>query len=610
MDKYSALKKYFGYESFRGGQEKLVDAILDGRDTLGIMPTGAGKSICFQVPALLLDGITLVISPLISLMKDQVSALVQAGVPAAFINTSLTYQQTRLALENARRGKYRIIYVAPERLMTEEFLAFSASVKLAMIAVDEAHCVSQWGQNFRPSYLKIREFSDTLTYRPVMSAFTATATDVVKRDIIKILRLEKPVEVITGFDRKNLTFNVLSPHDRYSALLKILKTKGEQSGIVYCSTRKTVEELCSKLNSDGYPATRYHAGLSDAERAENQELFICDTKRIMIATNAFGMGIDKSNVSYVVHYNMPKNIESYYQEAGRAGRDGSPAECTLFYNGQDYITAKFLIEQSDSENTELDAVTRARVRRLDLKRLNDMVGYCKATGCLRAYILRYFGEAPETENCGNCSSCCGNTEITEVTVEAQKILSCIKRMDERFGVKMVCDVLRGSSAERILSMKLNELSTYGIMSDCSESRLKSIIDSLEKDGFITKTDDEFPVLKLSPSAADILFRKKAVFARLRIDDALTDRKKAVPDKTETADYETDEALFKRLCTLRKEIAAVQGVPAYIIFTDSTLREMSGRKPLTERDMLEISGVGSLKMERYGKRFLKAIKENL
>lgn len=604
MDKYSVLKQYYGYDSFRGGQETLVDAILSGRDTLGIMPTGAGKSICFQVPALLIEGITIVISPLISLMKDQVNALTQAGVPCAYINTSLTYQQTRLALDYAKQGRYKIIYVAPERLMNDDFLSFSKAVKIAMIAVDEAHCVSQWGQNFRPSYLKIREFADTLDYSPVMSAFTATATEDVKKDIIKILRLKNPTEVVTGFDRKNLTFNVTQPKDKYLALKKIISVNADKSGIVYCSTRKNVDAICEKLCADGYSAGKYHAGMSDAERAENQEQFLYDNKTIMVATNAFGMGIDKSNISYVVHYNMPKNIESYYQEAGRAGRDGSPAECTLFYNGQDYMTAKFLIEQADNNNEELDTLTAEKLRRLDLKRLSAMVGYCKTDICLRAYILRYFGEKTTTKNCGNCSVCLGETEITDITVEAQKILSCIKRMDERYGASLVCSVLKGSKGERITSLELDKLTTYGIMSAYSEKRIREIIDRLITKEYIMQTDDEFPVLKLTKTSGDILFKGVKVSASLTPEK----EKEIVRKKHSDEDLSVDEDLFKKLSALRKSIAGIHSVPAYVIFPDATLREMSAVKPLTSKEMLEISGVGNLKMERYGQKFLSVIKE--
>lgn len=602
MDKYSVLKQYFGYDSFRGGQEKLVDSIISGKDTLGIMPTGAGKSICFQVPAILAEGITIVISPLISLMKDQVNALTQSGVSAAYINTSLTYRQTRLALEYASQGRYKIIYVAPERLMTDEFLTFSQSVNIYAIAVDEAHCVSQWGQNFRPSYLKIREFADTLPYQPIMAAFTATATDDVRKDIINILKLKNPTEVITGFDRANLTFNVTKPQNKYEALKKILALNAEKSGIVYCSTRKTVDSLCEKLNADGYSAAKYHAGMTDTDRAESQELFLYDNRQVMIATNAFGMGIDKSNISYVVHYNMPKNIESYYQEAGRAGRDGSPAECTLFYNGQDYMTAKYLIEQGDNENEEIDAITAEKLRRLDMKRLNAMAGYCKSDRCLRGYILRYFGEKSPTDNCGNCSVCCGDTEISDITVDAQKILSCIKRMDERYGVTLVCAVLKGSKSERVTSLKMDELSTYGIMKGTSEKRIREEIDRLVSQGYLDRTDDEFPILRFNAKSADVLFKGVKVTARLSPED----EKDIVRTKQDHG--EEDKELFKKLSELRKNIAKVQSVPAYIIFPDSVLHEMSVRKPLTAKDMLAVSGVGNLKMERYGDSFLKAIKE--
>ncbi len=408
MDKFSVLKQVFGYDSFRPGQEVLVDSLLSGRDVLGVMPTGAGKSICFQVPGILLPGISLVISPLISLMKDQVNSLVQAGVRGAFLNSSLTSAQYRKALHNARQGVYKIIYVAPERLLTHDFLEFALSVPISMVCVDEAHCVSQWGQDFRPGYLKIRRFLEMLPKRPVVGAFTATATDQVRRDILSLLNLQSPQIVVTGFNRKNLYFGVRKPRDKFSELLHILHEEGEKSGIVYCATRKLVEEVCEKLQLKGFSAARYHAGLTDEERQRSQEDFLYDRRTIMVATNAFGMGIDKSNVSFVIHYNMPKDLESYYQEAGRAGRDGSPARCILLYSGADVRLNQFLIEK-DKENEELDEETAREVREKELERLKRMTFYATSKRCLRQYQLRYFGETNIPSYCGNCSVCLGET---------------------------------------------------------------------------------------------------------------------------------------------------------------------------------------------------------
>ena len=435
-EKLAVLKEYFGHSEFRQGQEKIVDCLLSGKDALCIMPTGAGKSICYQVPALVFDGVTLVISPLISLMKDQVTSLVQSGISAAYINSSLNQAQYFRVLENASLGKYKIIYVAPERLVVPEFTELCYKIKISMVAVDEAHCVSQWGQDFRPSYLKIVEFIESLPCRPVVGAFTATATKAVKEDILKILKLNKPLVVTTGFNRRNLFFSVMKPKNKDTTLIDLIKERSEKSGIVYCSTRKAVEEVCELINQNGFSATRYHAGLSENERKENQEDFVFDRKQIMVATNAFGMGIDKSNVSYVIHYNMPKNIESYYQEAGRAGRDGSQADCILLYSPQDVFTNRFLIEKSE-DNPELTEEEQYMVREKDFERLKQMTFYCTTNDCLRKFILKYFGD--KTENyCGKCSNCLTQFETLDITVDTQKILSCIIKTGQRYGHKLRC----------------------------------------------------------------------------------------------------------------------------------------------------------------------------
>ena len=458
------LKQYFGYDSFRPGQDELVQAILSGRDTLGIMPTGAGKSICYQVPALALPGLTLVISPLISLMKDQVGALNEAGVPAACINSALSFEEMRDALYFAGRGEYKLLYVAPERLTAPFFLDFARRVPISMVTVDEAHCISQWGQDFRPSYLKILDFLAALPQRPLVSAFTATATAEVRDDIIRALGLEDPFVITTGFDRPNLYFAVEKPSSKPSALLAHLLQRRDKSGIVYCSTRKTVEEVCDMLLSRGLPATRYHAGLDPEERLANQDDFLYDRKTIMVATNAFGMGIDKSNVSFVIHYNMPKNMESYYQEAGRAGRDGEAADCILLYNGQDVRTAEFLIEHShENDDDSIDEKTRRALIERDMERLRQMTFYATTTDCLRRYILNYFGEkAPVC--CGHCGNCDTNFEEVDATMDARKILSCVYRLDERrlhFGKTVVAAVLTGGKSEQIGRFSLHTLSTRG-----------------------------------------------------------------------------------------------------------------------------------------------------
>ncbi len=435
QDKYDILKTYYGYDTFRDGQEELIDGLLNGQDVCGIMPTGAGKSVCYQVPALLLPHVTLVVSPLISLMKDQVRALNQMGVHAAYLNSSLSWNQYKKALAYAKEGRYKIIYVAPERLLTEDFLDFAASTPISLLAVDEAHCVSQWGQDFRPSYLKIPEFVRTLPIRPVIGAFTATATREVREDIIRMLELSDPHVAVTGFDRKNLYFEVRHDKDKYRSIRDYLLAHPDSSGVIYCATRKNVEEVCDRLLADGFRATRYHAGLSDEERRANQEAFTYDDAPIMVATNAFGMGIDKSNVRFVLHYNMPKNMESYYQEAGRAGRDGAKADCILFYSGQDVITNQFFIEQ-DRDNEELTGEALEEVRRQDRERLKKMTFYCHTTDCLRDYMLRYFGEFG-SNYCGNCSNCLNTFETIDITELANDLIGCILTSGMRFGVNVI-----------------------------------------------------------------------------------------------------------------------------------------------------------------------------
>ena len=600
MSAYDVLKQYFGYESFRAGQKELIDGILDNKDVLGVMPTGAGKSVCFQVPALMMEGLTLIISPLISLMKDQVNALTQAGISTAYINSSLTEIQRSTALENARSGKYKLIYVAPERLLSDDFLRFAESADISLLTIDEAHCISQWGHDFRPSYARIPEFVAVLQSRPVISAFTATATLKVREDIINLLELDDPIIVGTGFDRPNLYFEVQKPKDKFSALLSFLDNKKDLSGIVYCSTRAAVEEVCDSLNEHGYNASRYHAGLSDRERHDNQEDFIYDRVQIMIATNAFGMGIDKSNVSFVVHYNMPKDMESYYQEAGRAGRDGEPANCLLLYSGQDVRTNMWLIENGrDVEDVE-DEVMREQILERDRIKLKEMTFYCATNDCLREYMLRYFSEVSKNF-CGNCGNCNTNFETVDITITTKKILSCVVRMRERYGINMIINTLRGSKSEKITSLGLDKLSTYGICEERVE-RLRAIINHLILSGYLIKTDEKYPIIKLGALANEVLNGDATVSMKL------SKEREPIPPKPIKSKEKVpvDKQLFETLRSIRAEIAKEQSLPAFVIFHDSTLTDMCVKLPKTEEEFLEVSGVGKVKAERYGERFLDAI----
>ncbi len=609
MNKYDILRQYFGHETFREGQNELIDHIVAGGDVLGIMPTGAGKSLCYQIPALMMDGVTLVVSPLISLMKDQVNALVLSGVKAAYLNSSLTAGQYAEAMRRATNGAYQIIYVAPERLLTEEFIRFAETVRIAMITVDEAHCVSQWGQDFRPSYLKIMEFADRLPYRPIISAFTATATVEVREDIIGILQLRQPLVRTTGFDRRNLHFEVRKPENKLRELLAIVRGNAGKSGIVYALTRKTVEEVCAALEQNGYAATRYHAGLSDAERHANQDDFLYDRKPIMVATNAFGMGIDKSNVSYVVHYNMPRNLEGYYQEAGRAGRDGEPADCIVLYGGQDVRTNQFLIDNNRDINEDMTEDMREEVRRKDRERLKAMTIYCTTTDCLRAYILRYFGET-SGHYCGHCSNCNTQFEAMDITAEAQCIVQCVQQLERKrrsFGKTMIADILRGSRSEKLLRMGLEALPAYGALSALTTSRLRMMLDELIERDYLMATSDEFPVIRLSERAADVLVGGEQV--TMKLPKASSSGKEAKPGRGSSGQFMDglDQGLFAALKALRSELAAEARVPAYLIFNDATLREMCQKQPLTEEQFLSVSGVGQAKLQRYGERFIEAIR---
>lgn len=603
LNKEQLLKQYFGYDTFREGQEYLIDSILEGRDVLGIMPTGAGKSICYQIPSLMMDGITLVISPLISLMKDQVEGLNQAGLHAAYLNSSLTMGQYRKALAYAKEGRYPIIYVAPERLETEEFLDFALHTSIAMVAVDEAHCVSQWGQDFRPSYLKITGFIEKLAVRPVVAAFTATATKEVKEDIIDILLLQNPVLVTTGFDRKNLYFGVEAPKERYGTVKNYLENHPGSSGIIYCLTRKMVEEVYEKLAQDGFSVAKYHAGLSDRERKSNQEEFIYDKKLLMVATNAFGMGIDKSNVRFVLHYGMPKNLESYYQEAGRAGRDGEPAECILLYSGQDVVTNQFFIE-NNQDNRELDEMVRQTVMERDRERLRKMTFYCFTNECLRDYILRYFGEYGDNY-CSNCSNCLTQFEKVEVTDWAKALIGCVKSCGQRYGVNVIIDTVHGASTAKIRNYRMNENFYYGKLAKVPAYKLRKVMNYLLLHEYLKVTDDEYMLVKLTEKSWPVLEQDEPIVMKMAKDKEPAAKVKSEKARIIKEDY--DRNIFEKLRALRMEIAREEKVPPYIVFSDKTLTYMSIIQPKTKEEMLTVSGVGEYKFEKYGERFLECLR---
>lgn len=602
MNPQTILKQYFGYDDFREGQRELIDSILAGRDALGIMPTGAGKSICYQVPALMLSGITIVISPLISLMKDQVYSLTQAGISAAYINSSLSEFQIVKTFEDARNGRYKIIYIAPERLDTSLFLEFIVSADISLVAVDEAHCVSQWGQDFRPGYLNIAPFVAQLGKRPVLCAFTATATSEVKDDILCILGLQNPKLLVTGFDRKNLYFAVRHVKKKKEEVLNYVRERENQCGIIYCSTRNNVEEVYSLLCENGIPAARYHAGMGNAERTENQEDFIYDVKTVMVATNAFGMGIDKSNVRYVLHYNMPQSMENYYQEAGRAGRDGENSECMLFYEPRDVHINKFLIENKESKK-ELTDEEESAIRERDYKRLREMTFYCTTKECLRNYILKYFGERTGAD-CMNCSNCLSDYEKTDVTDLSRKIINCVYELRQRFGINVVVGVLRGSKASRLLDNGFDKLKTYGTLTEYAESSLRQIIDALLQENMLVQTDDQYPVLRLGADYLKLKDEANRVYIKSEVRQAKEKAKSAGAKKRLLTDK--GFTLFEKLRALRMEIAREENVPPYIVFSDKTLTDMCIKLPFTPEEMLAVEGVGQNKKEKYGLKFSELI----
>lgn len=576
------LQKFYGYEDFRPGQKKVVESLLNRNDTVAIMPTGAGKSICFQIPALLFEGITLVISPLISLMKDQVDSLRQLGIAAVYINSSVSKAQLYKDLQDISAGFYKIIYIAPERL-TPEYLPDSfKNLNISMVAVDEAHCLSQWGHDFRPSYRNILNFTNSLRIKPIISAFTATATPEVKTDIINLLGLKQPNVFVTGFDRPNLYFSVLRGEVKDEFVIDYVKKHQDETGIIYVGTRKDVDALQVLLEIKGIKAGRYHAGMTDEERNQMQEDFLYDNLSVMVATNAFGMGIDKPNVRYVIHYNMPKNMEAYYQEAGRAGRDGLSGNCILLYSPQDTQLQKFLISKS----------TESEIRQqLEYKKLQSMVDYCHTPQCLRAFILHYFGEFDVEEHCDNCSNCKLEGELIDITIDAQKVLSCVYRMHERFGVKMIAEVLKGSKSAKVKQFNFERLSTYGLMKERKLKDISNLILRLSAMQYLDITESQYPVVTLNELSWQVLRGQKKVWQKM----VIVKKAKAKGE------------LFEALRSLRKELAIKEKLPPYMIFSDATLTQMATDKPTNLELMKGIRGVGEFKLQKYGEEFLTVIK---
>ena len=608
MNANETLKVYFGYDTFRDGQEDIIQAILSGRDVLAIMPTGAGKSICYQVPALMMSGITIVISPLISLMQDQVKALNEAGVHAAYINSSLTENQINKALSLAAQGRYKIIYVAPERLTSYTFLDFACHAEISMVTVDEAHCISQWGQDFRPSYLKIVEFVARLPRRPIVSAFTATATEDVKEDIIHILKLEHPKVVVTGFDRENLYYSVERIRRKDDFVLEYIHNHPQESGIIYCATRKNVDKLFELLFKSGVAVTRYHAGLDNETRKKNQEDFIYDRAPIVVATNAFGMGIDKSNVRYVIHYNMPQSMENYYQEAGRAGRDGEAAQCILLFSEQDMVINRFLLEQKDF--SEMDIEDARLVMERDVWRLQVMERYCKTSECLRNYILSYFGEQPE-HPCGHCGNCQKDYQEIDMTEEATWVLRSVEEAQGRYGIAIIAGVLMGANRARLKELGMTEYASYGALKNLSEARIRELINLMITEGYLYQTKAQYSVLRIG-DIGPLLNDDAQIILKVDRQETEPEKKsksaKAMRKKMAGELTSQGSELFELLRKLRTEIASEEGVPPYIIFSDKTLIDMCVKLPENEEQFLDVSGVGAHKLEKYGDRFLRVIRE--
>lgn len=593
------LKKVFGYSSFRKGQQEIIEAVTSGRDALGIMPTGAGKSLCYQIPAILSGGTAIIISPLISLMKDQVDALVQNGVSAASINSAVDWETASDIFREVRQGRVSLLYVAPERLEGEGFAEFLRSIDIGLVVVDEAHCVSQWGHDFRPSYLNIAPVIASLPKRPTVAAFTATATPEVRDDIISQLALREPFTLTTGFDRENLFFHVEHPADKNAALIQYVRQFPDVSGIVYASTRKNVESICERLRGHGINAVRYHAGLSDEERRRNQESFIYDRASIMVATNAFGMGIDKSNVRYVIHYNMPSNLDAYYQEAGRAGRDGLPADCILFYGSKDIMTARFFIAQSPEET-----------RPAAYRKLQAMVDYCHTNNCLRGYILSYFGESGVPEKCSACGNCTNEIERVDITVEAQKILSCVYRMAQasgggKYGSVMLVNVLRGSKREEVRRLGFDKISTWGLLKEHSAQNVHEMINFLISENYLQMENSDYPVLSFTERTMPFL--RSATPLIMRRTEERAQKAERLKKRAKSVEIVRSE-LFEELRALRRAIATEEGVPPYVVFTDKTLSAICDMLPTDEEEFLEVPGVGAAKLERYGEAFIDAVND--
>lgn len=601
------LKKYFGYDSFRPGQEEIVKNILNGKDVLGVMPTGAGKSICYEIPALMLKGIIIVISPLLSLMQDQVKVLNQIGIHAAYINSSLTSSQLDKALSNFQNGLYKIVYVAPERLSNKRFLDAISNLDISMITIDEAHCISQWGQDFRPDYLKIVDFVKTLKKRPILSAFTATATTNVREDIICILSLNNPFILINGFDRKNLYFEVQRKSDngKKTYILDYISCHKDESGIIYCSTRDKVDETYEFLLEKGVLVSKYHAGMSDSSRKDSQDDFIYDKTNVMVATNAFGMGIDKSSVRFVIHYNMPQSIENYYQEAGRAGRDGLDAKCILLYCQKDVRINEFLINNNDCRGVSLEDA--ATIKDRNFKRLRIMQGYCNTTDCLRNYILKYFGENP-LKPCDNCYNCNHNFETLDVTKEAKIIIECVKELKERFGRGVITDVVLGSRNAKIQSIGAQNYNTYGKLSKMKKTLINKIIDQLVLEEYlVVRKIYDYPIIGLG-TIENINDENMKIIIRIVEEDKHKETKIVKNSMSKANFTSAQNRLFEDLRILRLNIARDNHIPPYIVFDDKCLVDMTYKAPTTKEEILNVSGVGEVKYQKYGSKFLEVIKK--
>lgn len=600
-----ALKVLFGYDAFRPGQESVIDSILSGKDVCAIMPTGAGKSVCYQIPAMLLPGITLVISPLISLMQDQVKALNEAGIAAAFINSSLSERAFHETVRKTRNGDYKILYVAPERLVTEGFMELAKTIEISMVTVDEAHCISQWGQDFRPSYMNISQFVDMLEKRPIVSAFTATATENVREDIICTLGLQDPFVLVNGFDRENLFFQVEKPKSKEQYILDYVASHESESGIIYCATRKNVDNLYNLLESKGFSVAKYHAGMSAEERKRMQDDFVFDFTSIVVATNAFGMGIDKSNVRYVIHYNMPQSMENYYQEAGRAGRDGLEAKCILLFSAQDIVINRLLLEHK--EMTDLSPEELATVKERDMQRLQSMERYCYTTECLRNYILKYFGEKPE-KPCGDCGNCLHTFETLDMTDAAKQIINCVYESRQRFGKTIIIDTVAGAKTARLAEIGAVNYKSYGVLASTNKKLIRRLVEQMVAEGYLRVGD--YQVVKLGNFQA-LKDPETTVMVKITDDDKLPQRAEKPKKKTNGKDALTTAGfkLFDKFRELRLQIAREENMPPYIIFSDKTLIDMAVKMPRSKSEMLEVSGVGENKYGKYGERFLRVIEEN-